>query len=143
MYKYGYTIDLDPDTLLYNGFHKPHPEYFDLIKKAFHLKLYEKRSDEFIANQLVERGFKRDHRGKVTDFKYSNSFYEIWLDPFYYGIFQYGSRESDLRETNPHYKPAINEDEYKVLLQRHYGEVEYQTLVSLKQEHQEIMPFPE
>ena len=44
--KYGYIIDKA------TGYHKPHPTHFALMRKAFEMKIYEKKSDGEIIQRL-------------------------------------------------------------------------------------------
>jgi len=45
-HKYGYYRDEK------DGYYKPHSKYFPLMKRAFEMKVHEKRSDEYIAKWL-------------------------------------------------------------------------------------------
>ncbi len=68
---------------------------------------------------------------------------DLWKDPFYYGIFEYGDISVDLREKNPYYMPMITQEEYDILIERYYGNRPHMGKKEAKDEHIEVMPLDE
>lgn len=112
IYKLWYEIDEE------TGYHIAHPTNFPLMREAFMMKLHKNESDENIAQYLNENWFKREFKKeKWREWKAIDSkLYQVWRDPFYYGIFVYWEQEVDLREKNDYYEPIITEEEYNQLI---------------------------
>lgn len=111
-YKPWYIINDD-------GFHEPHPEFYELIREAFNFKLYENKSDSYIEDYLNTRGFHREYKNGRKEKLNSSWMYKWRVDDFYYWIFIHWNHEVDLRHANPYYKPMITEEEFNILMERH------------------------
>ncbi len=109
-FKHGYRINAEK-------YHEPDPDSFHLREKAFKMKLEGKIEHE-IWKYLVSSWYKRKYANKTTEFNEKNM-YSIRLDEFYYGIFICGDTSTDLRDSNPYYKPMIEHSEHKQLLTRY------------------------
>lgn len=115
------------------------------MREAFRMKIEEDASDEKISKWLrsqgVGRTYKKDGRSpspisaRVTN--------DLWKDPFYYGIWEYGDLAVDLREKNPYYMPMISKEEYDILIERYYGNQPHKGKKEVKEEHQDTMPLDE
>ena len=132
--KYWYTID--KETKL----HKPDPQNFELMRKAFEMKIYEKKSDKQIIQRLKGRGFQREkNKNKLSE----TTINKVWKDPFYYGMFQKWDDVVDLREVSESYKEMISEDEYNILRERYNNKKKLDTIKKKKSEYDCISPIPE
>jgi hypothetical protein len=132
--KYGYIIDK------MTGLHKPDPKNFDLMRKAFEMKIYEKKSDKQIIQWLKSKGFQRENnRNQLSE----TTINKVWKDPFYYGMFQRGQSVVDLREVSNLYKPMMTEDEYNILRERYSDKRKLETIKKKKSEYDCISPLPE
>ena len=135
-FKHGYMINE-------NWYHEPHPEYFPIIKEAFHMKLYEHKSDEDIWNWINASWYERTWKKKSKNswkINYKN-LYRLWIDPFYYGLFLVWSYETNLNETNTYYKPMIEEEEHNVLIERYEKNTYHQLPTVIKEENETLMPY--
>lgn len=128
--KHGYKINDE-------WYHIPDWKNFDLMQQAFHMKIYEEKTNEFIGRWLYSRSFTKDNNKKVD----RKNFSRIWIDPFYYGIFISGNAQSDLRLTNPYYQPMITEDEYYILSQKLKNDTRTKA-IDIRDENEEINPLP-
>lgn len=99
-------------------YHEPHPQYFDLFKKAFYYKLECWWSSTRICTFLNNEWFKRFARDGTELSVEIKNFTHVRIDPFYYGHFVYWKQSTDLRETNPYFEPMISEEDHKKLLIR-------------------------
>lgn len=102
-----------------DGFHKPHKDFFPIIKEAFEMKL-NWESDYKIALFINSNWYYREmkktwERKKIAE----KNLYKLWIDPFYYGMFINWDETVDLREYNPNYKPVITEAQHQVLISRY------------------------
>lgn len=134
-YKYGYMRDWN------SGYYKPHPQYFSLMRKAFELKIYDNKSDEYIASRLNENGFLRETKKWNKDIN-PKRLSDVWRDPFYYGIYIYGDSKVNLLEKETLYKPLITEQEYTTLLYRYTDWEHNLSPKEIKAENEEVMPVP-
>lgn len=135
VYKHWYIINKD-------GYHKPHPQYFDLWRFAFEMKLEGKKSDKYITERLISNGYRKEHRWEESNFNGKN-IYQIWTDTFYYWQHIHGKHETDLRESSTFYVPMITEDEHQVLIERYYSNSIVKAPKERKEENYDIMPFEE
>lgn len=109
------------------GYHEPDPEMFEPMKEAFRMKVYEWKSDKYITDWLIQNWVKRivwwnkkENKEKIKEvYPNDKTIYKIWIDPFYYGVWQYWETSTDLRELNKYYKPIITEEEWKILMERY------------------------
>jgi len=136
-YKYWYYRD-EKDKL-----YKPHPKYYPLMKKAFHMRLYKWKTNDEIANRLNANWYVREFKNwkKIpVDWKWFKSIRE---DPFYYGVYISGANTCDMRdgELNPFYKSMINEDEHEVLVKRWKKNSDYATPSKRKERYDEVTPL--
>lgn len=107
--KYWYRINSE-------WYFEPDDQNFELMKKAFHMKIYEHKTNEFIWEYLNTHWFTRSISWKKSPTRMNwKDFSRIWMDPFYYWIHIYWQAQSDQREFNQHYQALITEDEYLVL----------------------------
>jgi len=108
-YKWWYIVNE-------KGFHEIDEINFYLLKKAFELKIYENKTNAYIAKWLNKVWFYRIWKNwkqfKVTE----RWLQDIFRDTFYYWIFKHSWREIDLRKINKYFKPLISYEEY-ILLQ--------------------------
>lgn len=113
------------------------------MKEAFRIKIEENKSDEFIAKWLQSKGVVREYRkeGKKATFISARTLNDVWKDPFYYGIFEYGDIATDQFEKNPYYEPVITKEEHIILMERHYSNKPHKGDKTVKQEHVDVMPF--
>jgi DNA invertase Pin-like site-specific DNA recombinase len=132
------------------GYHEPHNIYFDLMKEAFHMRIYQNKSNQEISNWLNKKGFKRwylvnDTETKTQTFKELPPNYKVlsnvWIDHFYYGRFIHGQNETDLRESNEYYKPMITEEEHSALYSRYINNHKERAKKELKKENEMVYPF--
>lgn len=121
-------------------FHEPDADNFDLMKKAFELKIYDRKSDEFIAEYLNKNWFKKKSKNKEQDAS-SKNLYRIWKDSFYYWMFIVWDWEYNLIGQNPYFKPLITSDEYLILIERYNGDKPDKTIKERKKENEDIYPF--
>ena len=132
--KYWYTINED-------WYHEPNPKNFKLMRKAFDLKLYENKSDDYIASYLNKHWYEK------SDWLVINP-KRLWVvrrDPFYYWI---AIREKawltvNLLETNPTYEQLITEDEYFTLQDRFLKRTPHTLGKTQKDEYDWIRLVPE
>lgn len=137
-YKYGYYRD-DED-----GYYKPHKQYFKLMKKAFELKIYEKKSDIFIGERLNSNWYYREY--KSSSEKKSVNPKRLWnirRDPFYYWIFISWENVTDLRQewVNPYYEAMISENEHQILQDRFKDKTHANSAKERKEKYDEITPY--
>lgn len=123
-------------------YHEPHPTYFNLIQQAFHMKIYDKKSDDQIAKWLIKKWYIKEHKGKVKEFVWKY-LYAMRKDSFYYWISIHWKNETDLRKSNPYYKPIISEEEYQILIERYWSKNSQKTIKVRKEENIEIIPIDE
>jgi len=132
-YKYGYTKNEDM-------YYIPHPKYFDLMKKAFELKIYENKSDDEIATWLNASWYKRELvNGKVKSVS-GKRLWDVWRNEFYYGMYISNNAYYDLRELNPYFVPMISETEYD-LLQDKLRKKGWINPKKIKERNEEYYPF--
>lgn len=107
--KWGYNRNKE------TGLYEP-DENFDLIRKAWDMKLAKKTTKE-IVDYLLLNGVKRTTKlsrkvKKTKDIKPNeNSIGNMFRDPFYYGVLVQAEKEIDLREVYD-FIPMVSEDEY-------------------------------
>lgn len=142
-YKHGYLFHA-------SWHHQKHPVFFDLWKKAFKFKIYENKSDVYIANWLRNKWYvkqKYDENGRVREEKEFNekNMKRIRLDTFYYGLYEYWENQIDLRdnEINPDYEPMISEEEYIRLLEVLDNNKKKASYKTIKDENILLMPLPQ
>ena len=100
-------------------FHEPHPEFFELIKKAFKMKIYENKSNREIKEFLDAHWYVREYQTWRPSHPISeNSLSMMWEDSFYYWMLVVWEARHDLRKTNKYFKPMITEEEYSVLIEQ-------------------------
>lgn len=107
--KYGYTRRED-------GYYEPN-EYFDIMRRAFELKIYEQKSDKVIAQRMNDHWWKKK-RGKDENEASANWINAVWKDTFYYGLLCEGENVSDQNRDNPYFKPMISSEEFEILADR-------------------------
>lgn len=123
-------------------FHEPHPIYFSLIQEAFHMKLYENKSNKQIKDWLTKKWYVREYKTNrkptpITEEAVS----KLWTDSFYYWIFVEWEGQVDLREY-PYYKQMITEEEFAMLVEIKQKDKGKLASYELKDEYEKyIMPF--
>lgn len=131
-HKHGYEIND-------NKYHEPW-QHFDLIRKAFEMKIYENKTNVQIIRYLNAKKYTYKHWDELKSIS-NNTIKTIFEDSFYYGIFSYGGESIDLREYNPHFKPIITEQEYNKLTAMYQANKSNKELKERKKEYEEILPF--
>lgn len=118
--KWGYAVNEDK-LFVPDSFH------FPILRKAFERKIFDKWSDNRIAEEMDNAGWHQELKkygdgrsSKITGKKISNN--GLWTDPFYFGLFvrTFKSHEvkTDLRELDYEgykFKPLITEEEWELL----------------------------
>lgn len=130
-YKYGYFTNSE-------WYYEPHPKYFDLMKRAFEMKIYEDKSDQEIADWLNANGFVREFKTWNKSVK-AKRLTEVWRNEVYYGMYVSNDGYYDLRELNPYYKPMITEAEFNLLREKLS---KWKKTKRWKEENKEYYPFP-
>ena len=112
-YKYWYVRRED-------GLFEPHPIYFDLMKQAFHMKVHEQKSNQYIADWLNNEWFVREYKNWRVGKLNGRYLWPVRRNPFYYWVYIAWKSTIDYREewTNPHFAPMITSQEYEVLNER-------------------------
>ena len=112
------------------------------MKEAFRMKIYQNKSDDYIADRLNDNGYERRYKNNKNKITYLNSkrLSDIWTDEFYYGILNSGGASSDQREQNPYYESLITVDEYQILWDRYAKKTKDLSPKKIKEELHEIMP---
>jgi len=111
--KHGYHREGDE-----NKYYRPDGKSYDLMRKAFEMKIYKNKSDKHISNRLNTQGFTKIS-GKDRVPANPKLLWKVWIDPFYYGMHTYGVNIVDLRDANVDFKPLISEEEYSILYERY------------------------
>ena len=130
--KYWYTIDKE------TWFHKPDWKNFDLMRRAFEMKIYEWKSDKEIVARLNNIWFKRAGNTDTIKITGINT---ARRDPFYYWIFYRSWIYTDLNEKNPLFKPMISKEEHEVLMQRYEEKIRRFINIKKKDEFNDITPI--
>lgn len=133
--KHWYIID--------NWLHKPHPKYFELIKKAFHMRIYENKSNREIKEFLDTHWYVREYQTWRTPSPISeNALSRMREDSFYYWMLVIWEARHDLRWKNNWYKPMITEDEYAMLIEQKCNTKCQLSPSAVKDEYEQyVMPF--
>ena len=131
--KYWYAIDKE------TWFHKPDWKNFQLIRTAFEMKIYEKKSDKDIVAWLNSAWFTREWLDAKANVSWINA---IWRDPFYYWIFWRSNIPVDLKEKNPLFKPVITREEFEILKERYEDKTKKYINFKNKDEFFDISPLP-
>ena len=131
-FKYWYFINED-------WYYEPHPEYFDLMRRAFEMKIYEDKSDSDIANYLNANWFKREFKtwDRPVDWK---RLWDVWRNEFYYWMDIWDTWYYNLIETNPYFKPLISEEEFN-LLQEKLNSTNKRKAWKIKDKTKDYYPF--
>lgn len=111
--KHGYIINNE-------GYHEPDWKNFDLIKKAFEMKIDSIPESEILKNLEVNWYTKKVKKWWIKKWIWKNSLNKIFKDPFYYGILISWEFSVDLRETNKYFKPVISEENFQYLQEKFY-----------------------
>ena len=119
--KYGYFINdewyHEPDTKK-KWENWELPSNFELMKAAFHMKIYEQKTHEEIWLWLEKNDFTRNKsKWKTIEKAGWKNFSRVLKDPFYYWMYLHWSASTDLRLSNPYFQPLITEEEYVILLE--------------------------
>jgi DNA invertase Pin-like site-specific DNA recombinase len=111
--KHGYTRDENNKWV-------PDGSNFDLIKKAFEIRLEEKWSNQAIADWLNNNGYRRLIKSTEKEIPISkNSVSNLWTDPFYYGVWLRSGEVIDLRDEKHGFVPMINYPQHEELCERY------------------------
>jgi len=135
-YKYWYYRDEE------TWYDMPHPKYFDLMKQAFKMRIYEKKSDVIIADWLNANWFIREWKNQNKKVS-SKNLWRVREDHFYYWMYITNTQTVDLRNSsiNPYYKPMITVDEYDLLNERRSKNKEKYTLQKRKDIFNQVSPL--
>ena len=123
------------------GFHEPHPQYYDLIKEAFEMKLNnvaETKIKQFLDANGYVRKMRKTWEEKLI---WINTLNNIFKDEFYYGIFINGEAHVDQRKHNPYYIPMITEDQFQIIMDRYRANPLINSKSIVKDEYDEIRSF--
>ena len=96
-------------------YHEPDPDNFSFLKRAFHMKIYEDKTNEFIVKWLNKIWFHRLSKNNEKKYLTARAIQDIFRDSFYYGEFKYWSKKINLIETNKFFRPTISEEEFSLL----------------------------
>jgi len=107
-YKWWYIINDE-------WYHEPDPNNFNLLKKAFHLKIYENKTNEYIVKWLNQNGFYRLTKNGKKKSITPRAIQDVFKDSFYYWNFKYGTETVNLVETNTFFVPIISKEEFLLL----------------------------
>lgn len=137
--KFGYTRggEWTPEE----WFYVPN-EGFDLIKEAFHMKIYEHKTDVKIAQWLNDHGWTKK-TGKKELKATGNKLATVWRDPFYYGKLVVSDYISDQTKDNPYFRPMITSEEYEILADRLWKWKTKDIRTKIKDEYYEINGIPQ
>lgn len=123
------------------GYYIPDDGY-DLIKKAFHMKIYEYHTDVKIAEWLNKHNYTKK-LGKRKVKMTNNMLSKVWKDPFYYGKLVVSDYTSDQIQDNPYYKPMITPEEYEILADHLWKDKTKAIRTQIKDEYYEINGIPQ
>lgn len=139
LWQYKYWYYRDEETKLF----KPHNKYFPLIKEAFQKRLYDRDTNEDIADRLNANWYIREFKNWKTLEANGKNFKKVREDPFYYGVYISGPNTIDMRdgELNPFYKPMITEEEHYILVKRWDKNWEYAIPQKRKEKYEEVTPL--
>lgn len=106
------------------------------MRKAFELKIYDQKSDEYIANYLNKNWYQKADWLPIN----AKRLWTVWKDAFYYWI---NIREKawltvDLNETNPYFESLISEYEYYILQDRFLKRTPHTRWKETKDEYNDI-----
>ncbi len=107
-YKWWYKINEE-------GFHEPDWYNFILLKKAFHLKIYEWKTNRYIVNWLNNEWFYRIWRNWRKFYITERSIQDLFKDTFYYWVFKHSWKEINLEKVNKYFVSTISKEEYYIL----------------------------
>ena len=111
--KKGYFVDASTGYFMPDGYN------WDLLREAASMRLYLGRNNIEIAQFLNEAhlSIRKDQDEEYTVVKVDKQMVgDIFLDPFYFGLYQYGKNLADLTELYD-FLPLITPDEYIILNQ--------------------------
>lgn len=137
--KYGYTRGAE--WTQEEWFYKPN-DWFDLIKQAFYMKIYDHKTDVEIAQWLNDRGWTKK-RGKKELQATGNKLSKVWRDPFYYGKLVVADYSSNQIQDNPYFIPMITSEEYEILADRLWKGKTKEIRTKIKDEYYEINGIPQ
>ena len=133
--KHGYYRD---ET---DGYYKV-GKHFELIQKAFRMKIDQQKSDQQIADWLNDE-WRTYKYGDQTLRATANKMNIMFKDPFYYGLYIIGDRISDQTLDNKYFKPMITKDDFEILQDRRSATSKDPiTLQTIKDEYVEIRLIP-
>jgi len=140
LWKYKYWYFRDEET----GLYKPHPKYRPLMKKAFEMTLYEKRSNGYIADYLNANWYKREYKKwNRKEPVNEKRLWDVRKDSFYYWVYISWNSIVDMRswELNPYFEPLINQSEHEILKERRNSKNGYASPQKRKEKYDEIIPY--
>lgn len=123
-----------------NWFHEPNPKFFGLIKEAFEMKL-NLVPESIIKDFLNSNWYYREYSDWTRKQIWKNAVTWMLRDDFYYGMFINWDTISDLRETNPYYKPMITAEEFQIIKSRVENNPISITKTKKYDIYEEITPF--
>lgn len=127
-----------------NDYHEPDPETFPLIREAFEMKMYARKTDVEIVEHLKRHWYSRKFKDGSKNEISKDSIAVMWRDTFYSWINTYNNLELVLSSENPYFKPMISGEEVALLESVLYGDNRKRKDDSEqeKDEYTEIRPFP-
>lgn len=136
-YSYWYYTDEDSRLI------RPHQKYFPLMKKAFQMKLYDKKSNVYIADRLNAHWYIREFQNGRKEKVKSRNLWDIRKKRIYYWVYENWENSIDFRNSdlNPYFEPIITEDEYYILNPIDSSKKEKVRTIHWKEENYEIRPY--
>ncbi len=105
-----------PDGEQWEGYYRPNKNR-STVQQAFHMKLYEYKSDEDIAKRMNQQGFEYKYKNRTIKAS-KQGVSKLWKKPIYYWLLCLWENQSNQNEANPYFKPMISEDEFYILEDR-------------------------
>ena len=131
-YKWWYKINEE-------WFHEPDWYNFILLKKAFHLKIYEWKTNRYIVNWLNNEWFYRIWKNWRKFYITERSIQDLFKDTFFYWFFKHSWKEINLEKVNKYFIPIISKEEYYILQDSIINKKEIQNNNSI---YNNIKPLP-
>ena len=129
--------------IIENWIYKPHPKFFELIQKAFYMRIYENKSNREIKEYLDSHWYVREYQTwREPSLISENALSKMRNDSFYYWMLVIWEARNDLRISNKLYKPMITEKEFEKLVEQKCNKKCQLSPSAIKDEYEEfVMPF--
>lgn len=120
-------------------YHEPN-KHFDLIRKAFEMKIYEKKTNEQIIRYLNAKWYKYKYGDDMISMS-SNTIKTMFSDSFYYWLFKYKEEQINLVKENRYFKPIISLEEFNKLTAIIQKDKSKKNFGTRKDELEHLYPF--